>query len=610
MLPQFYSCAAKAWSLKSFFLVLITAFRCTQAGDFALIADTDNGTIYAGRMSQDLGDLSPLPLRGLVRPVAVDYDPVEQMVYWSDVGSQPSRKISRAHLNGTNQTTVLDSLRLPDGLALDVQARMIYWTDGVLGYVGRASMDGTGNREIIVDNLDKPRTIVTDHGRGHIYWTDWGTSPRIERADLDGGNKITVVGTDLYWPNGVTIDGDVLYWCDAFLDKIERSDLSGVNRLVLLNLTAHGNFHPFDLAVYGSEIYWTDWKVETLVQVNVNGRGERNFGPSIFQKAEGIHIEEEPNYCDSSPCNNGATCVDVINGFICQCPLSHSGIFCFEASVCQLSPDPTNLLRVSDPQAAYLPGEYVEYDCPDGYQLEGSATQICRSDLTWSGQIPRCKASVCQLSPDPTNLLRMVSDPQAAYLPGEYVEYDCPDGYQLEGSATQICRSDLTWSGQIPRCKVNQCVFTLNPSDALTVVSEQQAVYVPGAVVQYACPDGYQLNGSSSQICLSNLTWSGQPASCTPMKTPTTNNKNNSSKNATPVAIVAGGVGGAGLILVIICVVAITLRRRQRRRLGVQVQCSNTADYTCEDIFPDEYRTYTSATYEKRIEPLYQESLF
>ena len=80
-------------------------------GDFALVTDLDNGTIYAGRMSQGLSDLSPLPLRGLELPVAIDYDPVEQVVYWSDVGSLPSPSISRAHLNGTNQTIFLDSLR-------------------------------------------------------------------------------------------------------------------------------------------------------------------------------------------------------------------------------------------------------------------------------------------------------------------------------------------------------------------------------------------------------------------------------------------------------------------------------------------------------------------
>ena len=39
-----------------------------------------------------------------------------------------------------------------------------------------------------------------------IYWTDWGSSPKIERANYDGSGRTTVANTDLKWPNGMTID--------------------------------------------------------------------------------------------------------------------------------------------------------------------------------------------------------------------------------------------------------------------------------------------------------------------------------------------------------------------------------------------------------------------
>ncbi len=81
------------------------------AGDFALIADLNNRTIYAGSMGQALVDLAPLPLSGIQRPLAVDYDPVMEMVYWTDVQGIPSSRISRAHLNGSNQRTLVENLR-------------------------------------------------------------------------------------------------------------------------------------------------------------------------------------------------------------------------------------------------------------------------------------------------------------------------------------------------------------------------------------------------------------------------------------------------------------------------------------------------------------------
>lgn len=50
-----------------------------------------------------------------------------------------------------------------------------------------------------------------------MYWTDWGNQPRIERADMDGNNRLTVIANDLGWPNGLTIDKETrrLIWNDA-----------------------------------------------------------------------------------------------------------------------------------------------------------------------------------------------------------------------------------------------------------------------------------------------------------------------------------------------------------------------------------------------------------
>ena len=62
-----------------------------------------------------------------------------------------------------------------------------------------------------------------------MYWTDWGATPKIERADLDNGrNRRVIVQGDLKWPNGLVIDeaSQRLFWADAGLDKIETSDLS------------------------------------------------------------------------------------------------------------------------------------------------------------------------------------------------------------------------------------------------------------------------------------------------------------------------------------------------------------------------------------------------
>ena len=79
-------------------------------GDFALVAYHDGATIYAGSMRRRLEDFAPLPLSGVMSPSAVDYDPVEKMIYWTDGKSLPTPGISRAHLNGSKQMIVVDDL--------------------------------------------------------------------------------------------------------------------------------------------------------------------------------------------------------------------------------------------------------------------------------------------------------------------------------------------------------------------------------------------------------------------------------------------------------------------------------------------------------------------
>lgn len=74
-----------------------------------------------------------------------------------------------------------------------------------------------------------------------IYWTDWGNTPRIEYANMDGSNRRVIADTHLFWPNGLTIDyaGHRMYWVDAKHHVIERADLDGRNRKAVINQGKH-----------------------------------------------------------------------------------------------------------------------------------------------------------------------------------------------------------------------------------------------------------------------------------------------------------------------------------------------------------------------------------
>ena len=102
-----------------------------------------------------------------------------------------------------------------------------------------------------------------------MYWTDWGTPGKIERASMDGTSRVVLHSTNLRWPNALTLDYNTqtLYWMDAFLDKLESSNADGSNRRLLSRTQIR---HPFDVTFYQKRLYWTDWQLNTVYSVLVD----------------------------------------------------------------------------------------------------------------------------------------------------------------------------------------------------------------------------------------------------------------------------------------------------------------------------------------------------
>lgn len=70
-----------------------------------------------------------------------------------------------------------------------------------------------------------------------IYWTDWGKHAKIESAAMDGTMRKVLVNDSLTWPNGLALDHEYmrLYWADAKTDKIERCNLDGSERITIID---------------------------------------------------------------------------------------------------------------------------------------------------------------------------------------------------------------------------------------------------------------------------------------------------------------------------------------------------------------------------------------
>ncbi|XP_013411103.1 prolow-density lipoprotein receptor-related protein 1 [Lingula anatina] len=209
-------------------------------------------------------DLVPAPQQAAIPPIsrvavvdAVDFYAAKNYVLWVDSNSKTISRIRR-DLTG-RQTLVSDGISSVEGLAVDWIAENLYWTDSVLDVIHVSRLNGSFRRVLIASELDRPKAIVVHPVLGYMFWTDWGTRPRIERARLDGSERRTIMNlTDfIKEPYGLTIDYDAgkLYWCDKALDVICSSNLDGSEAKYIIreNLT-----DPTSITVFGDYIYWTD----------------------------------------------------------------------------------------------------------------------------------------------------------------------------------------------------------------------------------------------------------------------------------------------------------------------------------------------------------------
>lgn len=102
----------------------------------------------------------------------------------------------------------------------------------------------------------------------YLFWTEWGTLPRLSRCSLDGKHETrrTLIDQEIVWPNALTIDysSNTLWWADAKLKKIESCDLNGSNRRFVVGVNAG---HPFSIAVNSKYVFWTNWKTNTLDKI-------------------------------------------------------------------------------------------------------------------------------------------------------------------------------------------------------------------------------------------------------------------------------------------------------------------------------------------------------
>ena len=143
-------------------------FFSTAQREILLYADYSYNKIL--RVSpHDSGSRDRLPFSNIYRPFVLDYDQVEDRLYWTTYG-----KISRAFLNGSSQETIInENVYTTYGLAVDSVGRNLYWTNAGKSTLEVSKLDGSRRMALMTRNIDQPMDIILDVYRRLVVVNRW-----------------------------------------------------------------------------------------------------------------------------------------------------------------------------------------------------------------------------------------------------------------------------------------------------------------------------------------------------------------------------------------------------------------------------------------------------
>ena len=142
-----------------YLLFVQDGFEKANLEKFMVFPEADTREIYSVAISVSESPCKPLQIKtNISSPVAVDYDPLDRKIYWTDVAL---KLVARAFPNGSSvEVVAYNKVEGPEGLAVDYIERNLYWTDAGTRKIEVARLDGSSRRSLITSGIESPRAII------------------------------------------------------------------------------------------------------------------------------------------------------------------------------------------------------------------------------------------------------------------------------------------------------------------------------------------------------------------------------------------------------------------------------------------------------------------
>uniref|UniRef100_A0A915LAE5 Uncharacterized protein n=1 Tax=Romanomermis culicivorax TaxID=13658 RepID=A0A915LAE5_ROMCU len=254
----------------------------------------------------------------------------------------------------------------------DYITKKLFWTTGRFGKLYAMDIDTESQHITMVAQGDWINALALHPCRGKIFWSDSGFKsrggpyePRIEMAGMSGNRRNVIIDKDISLVIALAVDNqnDMLYWADANKMRIERSNLDGNNREVLVEEYRSSR----GLDIYGDYLYSVDINVGSLVRIDRFTGQSREVIASGLKSPLAVRIASNSKKFVEQQCPN----------FTNPCASQNGGCdqLCFVAS--------TTL------------GIQSECSCNTSYKVSGQKSCVPSSEFCQAVDDFRCQSGDC-----------------------------------------------------------------------------------------------------------------------------------------------------------------------------------------------------------------------
>ncbi|XP_012944048.1 low-density lipoprotein receptor-related protein 1 [Aplysia californica] len=228
------------------------------------------------------------------RVTALDVDVANNTVCW--ITYMPKDKSSRFWCANVVKPTETWEVPLPFSLdsvryvAKDWLSGNWYFSDETRQMIFMCNALGDYCQIVLSVGVKRPKSIVVDPTKGYLFYSDWSSTAKIGRMNLDGSELKILASNKLTHPNGLTVDlaKSQLYWADSFLNVVERVDYQGNTRTII----AKGNdvAHIFGMTILENYLYVANHLNNSIIRVHRYNTSVPNRVVSTMTKPASMKI--------------------------------------------------------------------------------------------------------------------------------------------------------------------------------------------------------------------------------------------------------------------------------------------------------------------------------